>query len=77
MDEEKILKELQELKDLIKKMATPPLPTLPQVEEPALMQTTWNPNDPCRGCSNHPNNGGSGICHCTIPYFHGRGGATW
>jgi len=18
----------------------------------------------CRGCSNHPNNGGSGICHC-------------
>lgn len=20
----------------------------------------------CRGCSNHPSNGGSGICHCTI-----------
>lgn len=20
----------------------------------------------CLGCSNHPNNGGSGICHCTL-----------
>jgi len=20
----------------------------------------------CRGCSNHPDNGGSDICHCTI-----------
>lgn len=25
--------------------------------------------DPCLGCSNHPRNGGSGICHCTIPYM--------
>lgn len=24
---------------------------------------------PCRGCSNHPSNGGSGICNCTLPYF--------
>jgi hypothetical protein len=23
----------------------------------------------CKGCSNHPSNGGSGICHCTLPYF--------
>jgi len=22
----------------------------------------------CRNCSNHPSNGGSGICHCTLPY---------
>lgn len=22
--------------------------------------------DPCRGCSNHPSNGGSGICNCTL-----------
>ena len=21
---------------------------------------------PCRKCSNHPSNGGSGICHCTL-----------
>ena len=20
----------------------------------------------CQGCSNHPSNGGSGICHCTL-----------
>ena len=24
------------------------------------------PVDPCKFCSNHPSNGGSGICHCTI-----------
>ena len=22
--------------------------------------------DPCKTCSNHPNNGGSGICNCTL-----------
>ena len=22
--------------------------------------------DPCRSCPNHPSNGGSGICHCTL-----------
>lgn len=23
----------------------------------------------CRACSNHPSNGGSGICNCTAPLF--------
>lgn len=23
----------------------------------------------CKHCSNHPNNGGSGICHCTLGSF--------
>ena len=23
----------------------------------------------CRGCSNHPKNGGSGVCVCALPYF--------
>lgn len=23
----------------------------------------------CRGCSNHPSNGGTGICNCTAPLF--------
>lgn len=23
----------------------------------------------CRNCSNHPFNGGSGMCHCTLPYY--------
>ena len=22
--------------------------------------------DACCGCSNHPSNGGSGVCHCTL-----------
>ena len=25
--------------------------------------------DCCRTCSNHPSNGGSGICNCTLPYM--------
>lgn len=29
--------------------------------------------DCCVGCSNHPKNGGSGMCMCTLPYFSGRG----
>lgn len=29
---------------------------------------SWSTNIPpgCRHCSNHPSNGGSGICHCII-----------
>ena len=30
---------------------------------------TWSPSgipEACRNCSNHPSNGGSGICHCTL-----------
>ena len=23
----------------------------------------------CQRCSNHPSNGGSGVCHCTLPYM--------
>lgn len=23
----------------------------------------------CKNCSNHPSNGGNGICNCTLPYF--------
>lgn len=24
----------------------------------------------CRDCSNHPSNGGSGVCHCTLGSVH-------
>ena len=34
------------------------------VRIPFIGSTT--PVDPCRFCSNHPSNGGSGICHCTL-----------
>lgn len=26
----------------------------------------WTIPQACRSCSNHPSNGGSGICHCTL-----------
>jgi len=28
----------------------------------------WIP-ECCRNCSNHPRNGGSGVCACTLPYI--------
>lgn len=30
------------------------------------LQELSNIPDPCKVCSNHPINGGSGICHCTL-----------
>lgn len=32
------------------------------------VKSTWTTNIPsyCMGCSNHPINGGSGICHCIL-----------
>ena len=27
----------------------------------------------CRKCSNHPSNGGYGVCHCIGPYVSGEG----
>lgn len=42
-------------------------------EHPTAVDTKSNMYDGipncCRNCSNHPINGGSGICHCTLPYF--------
>ena len=31
----------------------------------------------CRHCGNHPSNGGSGICHCVLPYMTYTGGNEW
>lgn len=44
---------------------------VPQIDTPYLPQTIVWDNIPecCRGCSNHPSNGGSGYCNCTAPYF--------
>lgn len=35
---------------------------------PTYVTTKWYTNVPsyCQGCSNHPSNGGSGICHCIL-----------
>ena len=36
------------------------------------VKPTYDPVPPCcRNCSNHPRNGGSGICCCTLPYMTG------
>lgn len=31
---------------------------------------------PCRACSNHPSNGGSGICNCVLPYMYDNTGTS-
>ena len=41
------------------------LDLLDATEEEPKLNLSWIP-DACRGCSNHPSNGGSGICHCTL-----------
>ena len=30
-----------------------------------------NEEDTCKGCNNHPSNGGNGVCHCIL------GNKTW
>lgn len=29
-------------------------------------QKIWPMSDACKSCSNHPYNGGSGVCNCTL-----------
>ena len=36
---------------------------------PYQTETTSFVPEACRHCSNHPSNGGSGICHCTLGGF--------
>ena len=49
-------------------------------EHPTAVDTHSNMYDGipncCRHCSNHPINGGSGICNCTAPMFE-RPTITW
>ena len=40
--------------------------------EEAFKNYDLETDDPCFGCSNHPSNGGSGVCHCTLPYLNKR-----
>lgn len=36
-------------------------------DEPIPKHETWNnDNEACKYCGNNPNNGGSGVCHCTL-----------
>jgi len=36
---------------------------------PAVERREWVGPECCRNCSNNPNNGGSGICNCMLPYM--------
>lgn len=44
----------------------PEFPNLPHIPYINCDSTNYTIPDPCRGCSNHPSNGGSGICFCTL-----------
>ena len=41
-----------------------------------IEKDTYDPyyQDPCRYCNNNPRNNpfASGVCHCVLPYTHGR-----
>ena len=52
---------------------------IPQINTPYVQIKDWKPEfytisstgkdnipETCKNCSNHPSNGGSGICHCTL-----------
>lgn len=46
-------------------------PSAPNWLKPSYVYNPIEDNIPdcCKGCSNHPANGGSGICHCVLPYM--------
>lgn len=54
-----------ELVNVIKKELFPELPTTVTTDKIYPTTLSGTP-DPCRNCPNHPSNGGSGICNCTL-----------
>ena len=67
MKEEKVLlsdETIEKLADIIIKKINLNQPI--DIGEPKIK--SWSTNIPpgCVHCSNHPSNGGSGICHCII-----------
>lgn len=44
------------------------IPYVPPDDDNLVLTTEYVPKC-CRGCSNHPSNGGSGICNCVLPYM--------
>lgn len=52
---------------------------IPKINSPYVQIEDWKPQfytissngkdnipEACKNCSNHPSNGGSGLCHCTL-----------
>lgn len=50
--------------------------TLRKIKLPELADSVSLVPACCRGCSNHPSNGGSGVCHCVLPYVTTTGTKT-
>jgi len=42
---------------------------LKEISKQGYLSSFFNSPECCRNCSNNPANGGSGICHCTLPYM--------
>jgi hypothetical protein len=47
-------------------------PSYPSVPNIITVPDYSKDYDPCENCSNHPKKGGSGMCHCTLPYLYGK-----
>lgn len=54
-----------ELLNVIKKELFPKLPTTITTDKTYPTTLSGIP-EPCKNCSNHPSNGGNGICNCTL-----------
>lgn len=52
----------------IKEEKEPNIPSLPKKEN-IYTKSMYNIPSCCKNCPNHPINGGSGFCNCTLPYF--------
>jgi len=55
----------EELMEEIKKLNNKLNYIIPLINNPLKINYNDIP-DPCKNCSNHPSNGGSGICHCIL-----------
>lgn len=51
--------------DLLKQLSDP----IPHLKWDYNPDSTAEIPSCCVDCSNHPSNGGSGICHCALPYI--------
>lgn len=54
--------------DYQKRLQTIPIPHYPDLTQIPEIKLGYEYNC-CKGCSNNPANGGSGICNCTLPYM--------
>ena len=57
----------------VNKNNTEPFP-LPTKLDSKIQYLESDIPDYCKHCANHPSNGGSGICNCTLPYMNNNSG---